>query len=83
MVGLFRDMGTSVELRFTSPTTFRRKGLSVPLPDPSLIYGSLWQKWQAFSGVSVDAQVFEEMLDTIALASGWTLTPERGSTPGS
>lgn len=54
-------------LRFVAPTTFRRKGLNVPLPDPLLVYGSLWQRWQAFSDVSVDEAVYDEMTAALAL----------------
>ena len=62
------DRGREIELRFTSPATFRRRGLNVPLPDPALVYGSLWQKWQAFSGVPVPESVFEEMMGALALS---------------
>lgn len=54
-------------LRFVAPTTFRRKGLNVPLPDPMLVYGSLWQRWQAFSDVAVDEAVYDEMAAAVAL----------------
>lgn len=65
---VYRDAGTTAVLRFVSPTTFRRKGLNVPLPDPGLVYGSLWQKWQQFSDVSVEQEVFEEMVAALALS---------------
>lgn len=64
---LLRDMGTEIDLRFASPTTFRRKGVNVPLPDPILVYNSLWQKWQAFSDVEVPECVFEELIAALAL----------------
>lgn len=55
-------------LRFTSPTTFRRRGNCVPLPDPLLVYNSLWLKWQAFSDIKVTESVFEEMMGSLVLA---------------
>jgi len=65
---LLTDKGREQRLRFVSPTTFRRQGLNVPLPDPGLVYGSLWQKWQALSDVQVDQRVFDELSPAIALS---------------
>lgn len=70
---LLVDRGDIAILRFVSPTTFRRQGLNVPLPDTSLVYGSLWQKWQAFSDVPVEPAVFDEMSSAIALSEGRTV----------
>jgi len=64
---LLRDQGDEINLRFTSPTTFYRNGANVPLPDPILVYNSLWQKWQAFSDTEVPESVFEEMLSAVSL----------------
>ncbi|OPZ87055.1 MAG: hypothetical protein BWY76_00657 [bacterium ADurb.Bin429] len=55
-------------LRFLSPTTFRRAGQSYPLPDPSLVYGSLWRKWQAFSTVPFPQDACDELLGAVALS---------------
>jgi CRISPR-associated endoribonuclease Cas6 len=65
---IYRDIGPSAILRFVSPTTFRRDGLNIPLPDPGLVYGSLWQKWQHFSDVRVEQEVFDEMMTALALS---------------
>lgn len=65
---IYRDIGSSAVLRFVSPTTFRRQGLNVPLPDPGLVYGSLWQKWRRFSDVDVEQEVFDEMTAALALS---------------
>lgn len=54
-------------IKFVSPTTFRRKGLNVPLPDPGLVYGSLWQKWQAYSDIGFAEEVYDEMCGALAL----------------
>ncbi|MDH7602472.1 MAG: CRISPR system precrRNA processing endoribonuclease RAMP protein Cas6 [Armatimonadota bacterium] len=56
-----------VMLRFTSPVTFRRSGVNVPLPEPTLVYQSLWQKWQAFSDVPISESVFEQMVRAMAV----------------
>ncbi len=66
---LWADKGTSIMMRFTSPTTFRRRGLNVPLPDPTLVYGSLWQRWQAFSDVHVSEEGEEKQDDAKAITT--------------
>lgn len=55
-------------LRFLSPTTFRRDGQAYPLPDPVLVYGSLWRKWQAFSDLPAPPALFDELLAALALS---------------
>jgi CRISPR-associated endoribonuclease Cas6 len=64
---LLRDHGDEINLRFTSPTVFYRDGINVPLPDPILVYSSLWQKWKAFSDKEVPESVFEEMLSAVSI----------------
>lgn len=71
---LLADKGVEMHLRFLSPTTFRRQGLNVPLPDPHLVYGSLWQKWQAFSDTPVEQAVFDEMSSAVALSEARVVT---------
>lgn len=66
---LMKDAEKTFPLRFVSPTVFRRKGVGVPLPEPELVYGSLWQKWKAFSDVKVDEKVYKEMLSALALSA--------------
>ncbi len=65
---LLKSIGKSVEMRFSSPLSFKRRGINVPIPDPLLVYGSLWQKWQALSDVQVDEAVYEEMIESVALS---------------
>jgi CRISPR-associated endoribonuclease Cas6 len=36
-------------LEFASPTAFKSDGVTVPLPQPDLVFGSLGNRWQAFS----------------------------------
>lgn len=49
----------SLGLQFASPTFFRRKGLSYPLPEPKLVFDSLAQRWNAFAPVKVPEEVQE------------------------
>lgn len=71
---LLRDSGTAMTLRLLSPTTFRREGKSYPLPDPALVYGSLWRKWRAFSDTPVAEAVWQELLAALALSRAATRT---------
>lgn len=49
----------SLGLQFASPTFFRRKGHSYPLPEPKLVFDSLTQRWNAFAPVKVPQEVQE------------------------
>ncbi len=63
----------SLGLQFASPTFFRRKGNSYPLPEPRLVFDSLAQRWDAFAPVKVPeelGQTWERM--TIARFQGHT-----------
>jgi len=59
-----------VRLEFASPTTFHTRNaagqrVNIPLPLPHLVFGSLLDRWQAFSPVAVDPdlrQYTEEMV---------------------
>ncbi len=44
----------SVTLEFVSPTAFKSQEMQVPLPLPSLVFGSLVERWNAFSPVALD-----------------------------
>ena len=47
--------GTRLTLDFMSPVTFRSGGKrNILLPDPKLILGSYWNRWQAFSPLKLD-----------------------------
>ncbi len=39
----------SIRLQFATPTAFHSKSLAVPLPIPSLIFGSLLSRWNSFA----------------------------------
>lgn len=46
-----------IRLRFASPTTFRSGDLNQPFPLPSLVYGSLLNRWNAFSSVGLPGEI--------------------------
>ncbi len=43
---------TRITLCFLTPTCFRQKGKSVLFPDPSLVFASLLDRWNAFSPIA-------------------------------
>ena len=40
-----------ITMRFTSPITFKSRGMHVPIPLPVLLFGSLLKRWNAFAPV--------------------------------
>ncbi|MFQ5616175.1 MAG: CRISPR system precrRNA processing endoribonuclease RAMP protein Cas6 [Anaerolineales bacterium] len=46
-----------VHMQFTSPTTFKSQGRHVPIPTPSLVFGSLLNRWNAFAPVVFPEEV--------------------------
>jgi CRISPR-associated endoribonuclease Cas6 len=56
---LSAEVPRSVGLRFASPTAFRVTGKkrAVPLPLPSLVFGGLLDKWNAFAPIQVHPDV--------------------------
>lgn len=46
-----------VILEFASPTAFRKNEMQMPLPLPSLVFGSLVDRWNCFSSVALSEQV--------------------------
>jgi CRISPR-associated endoribonuclease Cas6 len=45
------------EFSFAAPVTFRRRGVNLPLPMPELVFGSLLDKWNAFSPIALPGEV--------------------------
>lgn len=46
-----------VTLQFGSATAFKSGGMQVPLPTPDLVFGSLVDRWNAFSPVTLSPEV--------------------------
>lgn len=57
-----------LELEFLSPTAFRSSGRNVPLPLPDLVYGSLVEKWNDFSPVTVSPEVRRFAQECLAIS---------------
>jgi len=45
-----------LKLEFASPTVFRHQGMHMPFPLPSLTFGSLADRWNAFSPVAISPE---------------------------
>lgn len=55
-------------LEFATPTTFRSGGMNVPLPIPDLVFGSLVERWNAFSPVAVTEEVRRYAAECMAVS---------------
>lgn len=50
-----------IKLRFASPTSFRTGGKQFTLPAPSLIFGSLLDRWNSYSGIKFREDFLEKL----------------------
>lgn len=57
------EVGRSLSLSFTTPTSFRRKGHHLPLPWPINVFHSYLRRWNEFSGQSIDQADFLDWVD--------------------
>ena len=44
-------------LHFASPTSFKSQGMTVPVPMPGFVFGSLVERWNAFSPVTLSPEM--------------------------
>jgi CRISPR-associated endoribonuclease Cas6 len=58
----------TLRLQFASPTAFKSAGMTIPIPLPGLVFGSLVERWNAFSpiGLSPDMRRFGEEVMAIS-----------------
>ncbi|RIK38688.1 MAG: CRISPR-associated protein Cas6, partial [Chloroflexi bacterium] len=57
-----------VTLEFASPTAFKSAGLTVPVPMPNLVFGSLVERWNAFSPVTLSPEMRRFGEEMVALS---------------
>lgn len=57
------DESKVLELSFTSPTSFRRKGHHLPLPWPGNMFHSYLRRWNHFSSMPIDQEDFLAWVD--------------------
>jgi CRISPR-associated endoribonuclease Cas6 len=55
--------GSTLQLSFVSPTSFRRQGHHFPLPVPVNVFHSYLRRWNDFSGIPFDAEAFLAWID--------------------
>ena len=67
---IYEDAATEPDISFLfySPTAFRHKRMNLPLPTPSLIWSSLWEKWNAFAPIAISSEFKDYADEHIALA---------------
>lgn len=58
-----------LKLRFVTPVSFRQREQNIPLPLPELVFGSLAERWNAFSPVAVGPEVRAFCNSSVALNS--------------
>lgn len=55
-------------LEFASPVTFRQRGLTMPLPLPDLVFGSLLEQWNASSELALPDEVRRYAAECVAIS---------------
>lgn len=55
----FADSWNKISLEAKSPTSFRRSGRQILLPDPGLVWSTLQRKWGEFSNVKPDPSLLK------------------------
>ena len=58
-----------LRLQFLSPTTFKSAGRHVPVPLPSLVFGSLLEKWNAFAPIAFPPEARRYADECLALSA--------------
>ncbi len=62
-------LARKVSLVFHSPTSFQSKGMHVPVPLPNLVFGSLVDRWNAFSPITLSPEVRRFGEEMVALSN--------------
>ena len=64
------DMRQTIALEFISPTSFSSPNdMQVPVPMPGLVFGSLAERWNAFSPIQLDAEARRVAEETLAISN--------------
>lgn len=61
----------TLTLDFASPTAFKSQGMQAPLPLPGLVFGSLVERWNAFSPVLLDPELRRFAETHVAVSRYW------------
>lgn len=63
-----RSPSPAVTMRFSAPTGFKSKGMHMPIPLPELLFGSLVDRWNAFSTITVSPDMRRFAAEMIAVS---------------
>jgi CRISPR-associated endoribonuclease Cas6 len=75
------DLPSRWTLRFSSPVTFRRKGMNMPLPLPELVFGGLLEQWNAAAPLALPDEARRYAEECLAV-SRYDLRTVAGPTSG-
>lgn len=75
------DVPHTWTLEFASPATFRQRGMTMPLPLPDLVFGSLLEQWNASSELALPEEVRRYATECLAI-NRYGLRSARASTSG-
>lgn len=78
------NLPRKVALLFHSPTSFQSKGMHLPVPLPNLVFGSLVDRWNTFSPVTLSPEVRRFGEEMVALSNyrlESQVVPQKGGSP--
>ena len=58
----------TITLEFVSPTAFKSQEMQIPVPLPGLVFGSLTERWNAFSTVALDPDLRRFANEQVAIS---------------
>jgi CRISPR-associated endoribonuclease Cas6 len=58
----------TITLEFVSPTAFKSQEMQMPVPLPGLVFGSLTERWNAFSTVALDPDLRRFANERVAIS---------------
>ncbi|MBM4459700.1 MAG: CRISPR system precrRNA processing endoribonuclease RAMP protein Cas6 [Chloroflexi bacterium] len=61
-------LSRTVTLEFISPTAFKSQEMQMPVPLPGLVFGSLVERWNAFSSVALDPDLRRFANERVAIS---------------
>ena len=64
-------LSRTVTLEFVSPTAFKSLEMQMPVPLPGLVFGSLVERWNAFSTVALDPDLRRFANERVAISRYW------------
>jgi len=59
---------------FLSPTAFKRGSFDYPLPEPQLVFLGLLRKWNRFSPVKLDREIYKKLQKLLTVSGCWIKT---------